>query len=380
MIGYLPPLAFSPDGRYLAAGSSWESRKDIQPVVKIWEVATGRLAHTLTLPRTLPAVERYQAGCVALAFTHDGQGLIGFVSAVNVAGDEPSVLCWDLPTEILRKPFNWELGRPGPGRPVLHLCHGDKQVLIQGEIDSSLCDVTGPEVRERQEFQGPTLCSHDGTHLAVLTAGADRLWESPKPSWIGKRPDQILLVDLADSRGRMVYRSSGWEKNSPTPRAFAPDDRALAVYRWYGLFGDRWYDRGLKWLIDVDHPLYLCDVESGRCLARLPGEQVIFTPDSKAVIVYGPDVQPTIAADGTPHFPHADVVIRVYDYPMRVPVAAILMWSLLPTAATVILLGGLQYLRRSRARPMPGQPDPSVGPGGGEVADGRTVGRDGPEV
>jgi WD40 repeat protein len=67
--GHLPPLAFSPDGRYLAAGSFSDLGKDVQPQVKLWEVSTGRLAHTLTLPRTISDVAQFNLGCVALAFT-----------------------------------------------------------------------------------------------------------------------------------------------------------------------------------------------------------------------------------------------------------------------------------------------------------------------
>ena len=174
---------------------------------------------------------------------------------------------------------------------------------------------------EQQFIVGVPLLTHDGTHLAFVSGGLEHFGENPKPYG-------ILLLDLADFKEREVRRSSWWDNlyMRPTPLAFAPDDRALAVKVLYRLFGSRWYDPVLKWLLEPDRPVHLYDVGSGRCLARLLGDDAIFTPDGKAVIIYGQDVQPFLAADDKPVFPTGDLLIRAYDYPVRTPVLAILSW------------------------------------------------------
>lgn len=74
-------LAFSPDGRTLAAGAieDWASPGDL----RVWDVASGRLLHR----------ERYVQGVEALAFSPDGRTLA-------VATDSPSgdIRLWNLRT------------------------------------------------------------------------------------------------------------------------------------------------------------------------------------------------------------------------------------------------------------------------------------------
>jgi hypothetical protein len=200
-------------------------------------------------------------------------------------------------------------------------------------------------------------------------------------------PSRVLLLDLLDlNKATELDRASRLQDCYLVPLAFSPDDRTLAVRVDYWIFGDQWYKPIVKWLLDADRPVHLLDVSSGWCLARLPGTSgtdVIFTLDGKTAVTGIWNFRPlTASQDGKPILPPGDFPIRVYDYPMRVPVPAILMWAMLPTAAAAILLGGFRYLLRSRKRsqPTPDQPHPSVGPGGGEVADGLAVGPSGSDL
>jgi WD40 repeat protein len=390
VFGAFPPLAFSPDGRYLAVGSSSESPKDAQPVVKIWDVATGRLAHTLTLPWTIRDVAQFRSGCVALTFTRDGHGLIGFVSS-SMANDQPALLRWDLDTGTLQESLDWEREWHSPGASVaLDLAGGDKHVVIQGLEGlqtAYLCDLAGLRICMQKVFlMSPPLLDHRGTHVATPTRSYGSGPFGIKMPGDVIEPPRVLLLDVSNvTDEREVCRSSSFENGFLVPLAFSPDDRTLATNVHYWLFGDRWYTPIVKWLLDPDHPVRFFDVASGRCLARLPGmlgTDVLFTPDGKTVVT-GVWAFRSVAVgqDGKPVLPSGEFPIRVYDYPLRAPVGAIMAWSLLPTAAAVILLGGLRYLLRTRkrGRTMPGQPPPSVDAGGGSIADATAVGGGGSE-
>ena len=318
------PLAFSPDSRFLALGISRE-REGLQVQVKVWEASTGRLAHTLTVPLTVPHQDRFHYGCVSLAFTPDRDGLLGFVSSQR-AGHQPLLLCWELGTERLRKSRTWEMEWGSPGASVvLRLTLGGKRVLIQGLEDlqtAYLCDLTGPDVRMvRPYYLDPPQLTHDGTHLTQRQGGLYTPYgKEPKPLDVylkELKPLGVILVDLASLKETEVCRTSWWRQGNLTPMAFSTDDRTLAVDVHYWLFGDQWYKPVLKWLLEPDRPIHLYDVNGGGCVARLPGmpgTQVIFTPDGKAMITYA-RVYRTVAftKDGKPVYPEGDFAVRVYD-------------------------------------------------------------------
>jgi WD40 repeat protein len=75
--GRIHPLTFSPDGRMLA-GVVWLSRWD--PVIRVWEVATGRLRFRLA---------GHQDTVNCLAFSPDGKLLLS-------GSNDGTALVWDL--------------------------------------------------------------------------------------------------------------------------------------------------------------------------------------------------------------------------------------------------------------------------------------------
>lgn len=71
-------IAFSPDGQWLAS-AAYSPTFEADPTVKLWEVATGREARTLTAPK---------GWILGVAFSPDGQMLA-------TAGSDGSVILWD---------------------------------------------------------------------------------------------------------------------------------------------------------------------------------------------------------------------------------------------------------------------------------------------
>jgi hypothetical protein len=68
-----------------------------------------------------------------------------------MAGNQPSLLCWELETETLKRALNWETEWFHPESAVaLHLAGGGKEILIKGLEGlqaAYLCDLAGPEER-----------------------------------------------------------------------------------------------------------------------------------------------------------------------------------------------------------------------------------------
>jgi RNA polymerase sigma factor (sigma-70 family) len=148
-------LAFSPDGKTLAAGNRWRG-----PEVTLWDLATGKPLRQPGLPRTK------ENGVVALAFAPDGKTLAG-------ATFDGLVYFWDVATGAAARP---EIKH---GEHCQHLAFSpDGRMLAAGDLDGSirLWDMlTG---RERLACRGYPFCfSPDGRFLATGTRHMVHVWD-----------------------------------------------------------------------------------------------------------------------------------------------------------------------------------------------------------
>jgi WD40 repeat protein len=201
-------VAYSPDGNYLAS-SGWH-----ESAVRIWEVSTGKLVHTI-------APQGRDAEVHAVAFSPDSKLLATGSSGRDFQrkGGVDTIHLYDVASGKEVRKF-----RPG-GYPVIHLAFtGNGKWLVSsawGVRDSSPVEVwdvgTGkrirgfpaPQVNDNNWRESvPIALTPDGKVLA--TAGAD---------------NEVVLWEMAT--GQKVRRLRG-HKGPVTALAFAPDGHTLA--------------------------------------------------------------------------------------------------------------------------------------------------------
>ena len=148
--GYSNAAAFSPDGRFFAAGGGSGGG---EAQLLLWEVASGRRLHDLRWPLTY---------VVDLTFSPDGRRIVA-TSAEN------SMRTWDVQT-----------GRPGPTTMATNLTLFDSIAF-----------------------------SPDGSTLATLESdGMVRLWD-PKSGRVIRDRDRSPLLPTKRSRGSCVFSPDG---------------------------------------------------------------------------------------------------------------------------------------------------------------------------
>jgi WD40 repeat protein len=205
-------VAFSPDGKRLASGSSWASNAS-RPNVKVWDAETGKEVHTL-------GGLSGEAFCVA--FSPDGKrlavGTRNFADQREAGGIRGEVRVWDV--ERVRLTATW---RPhGQGVNSLAFRPDGKQLALglttfptEAEACVKVCDAaTGRELRGFPE-KGPAYRQ------------AYRVAFSPD----GKR----LAATLPAQKGVKVWDAEAGKLLLTVPRegamcvAFSPDGKRLAV-------------------------------------------------------------------------------------------------------------------------------------------------------
>src|SRR5262249_9668123 len=92
-------LAFSPDGKWLAAGL--RGSQDAERPVHLWDLPDGKLPNELGPPRVLG---RQPGNCTALAFTPDSRCLLAFSRDRDT--QEERLVMWDVVSGQERKRFN----------------------------------------------------------------------------------------------------------------------------------------------------------------------------------------------------------------------------------------------------------------------------------
>ncbi len=216
-------VAFSPDGRVIAAGSQSPGLKRFGPNMKdadngevqLWELATRRVRLTLAL----------HAGPVyGVAFSPDGKTLAA------VGGDLQSRIgelrLWDLQpgklkVKIVSRAAPFRAVAFSPDGKILVTGAGDRANPLEQEVENvtelKLWEVaSGKEIASLKGHRGPVYAvafSPDGTILA--SAGGD----------LGKRLGELKLWDVAT---RKELASLEGHRDELRAVAFSPDGKLLA--------------------------------------------------------------------------------------------------------------------------------------------------------
>ena len=185
-------VAFSPDGRLLASGSS-------DKTMKVWEVASGALLRTL---------EGHTWSVNSVAFSPDGRALAS-------ASWDNTIRLWDAASRALLRTLE---GHTFWLRSVAF--SPDGRTLASGSADNTirLWDAAGGALLR-------TLAGHTGDVHSVAFSPDGRLLAS------GSEDNTIRLWDAASGALLRTLEGHTYTVNSV---AFSPDGRALASGSWDG--------------------------------------------------------------------------------------------------------------------------------------------------
>jgi WD40 repeat protein len=265
---YVYPVAFSPDGRWIASGG-WDEMvpgEGAHPSLRLWDAATGEPCATLPHP-----------GVVwDLAYGPDGRWLVSGTNADN------RLRIWDVATARVRKEIH---GPARNGRYVTVSPDGQRMAATafdpQGNQHLHVYDFASgerlfsAEGGPRSHFEGgPVAYSPDGRWLAVLAAD----------------DKTVLLLDARTHETAARFRG---HEQFVFKVAFSPDSRRLAscsqdrkVRVWQidsgacqvlrghtdEVYAAAFHPDGTRLATGGrDRAVWLWDLERGEEVARLPG-------------------------------------------------------------------------------------------------------------
>jgi WD40 repeat protein len=193
-------IALSPNGRTLAYATA---RKG----VLLWDVATGKLAKTLSGSVGLP---------VGVAWSPDGRML--------AVGGTDAVQMWDTGSGKLLRTF--------PAKGDVAFSRNGRILGIAGEDSAAIFDVaSGRKIRafsDKAGVSGPIAISPSGKYVA--TGGEDPNWHFAPVAGLESEASHRLKVKLWDLRsGKLVRMFSGHysEDGGTQVLQFTPDSRKL---------------------------------------------------------------------------------------------------------------------------------------------------------
>ena len=195
--GRVYAVAFSPDGKFLAAGN-WPE-KDKTSSIKVWNLTTGEV--TATFSSGL-------GGCWCVEFSRDGKRLFGWVQGRGVE-------MWDLATEKLVRTFEvkaeaggfYHLGLSPDGKRIV--CNDTPTTAKVWEIEGDNPPVT---LGDHKSVPMYAAYSRDGKLLATGNDAELLLWDAEKlellkkidtpAGWLAFEPDgKTLLTAKHDQNG-----------------------------------------------------------------------------------------------------------------------------------------------------------------------------------
>ncbi len=275
--GGVSAVAFSPDGRLVAAGSA-------RGTAFVWEAGTGKPVHQL----------HGEGNYVhALAFSPDGRALVSAVTNGPVAA-------WDVGTG---KPLP---GLPGKRRHVRALAFSaDGKLLATGggpDHDGDVLLWDWPARKERWNVTAhPSVLnmlafSPDGRVLASGSAESlIRLWDTATGKPLGPTTSghqgRVTSVAWSSDGGAILTGSWDrtirvWDAASGKERAtlaVGTPEEARAQYRAEVKSFTQAPDGKLLAVVRVDGSVGLFELPSGKMVRSLPGNSVAFSPDGRLI-------------------------------------------------------------------------------------------------